>query len=68
MTWSQIGQAISSHTFLRAVAIFFHVCDHIMSVVTYHMNAFSYVDSQKWVTGASDDVLITEKMSINEGK
>ena len=47
---------------------FFHAYDQIMSVVTYHMNAFSYVDSQKWVTGASDDVLITEKMSVNEGK
>ena len=39
MTQSQIGRAISSHTFLRAVAIFFHVCDHIMSVVTNHINA-----------------------------
>ena len=46
-TWSQIGQAISSHTFLRAVAIFFHVCNNFMSVVTYYINAISYLDSQK---------------------
>ena len=70
MTQSQIGRAISSHTFLRAVAIFFHVCDHIMSVVTYHINAISYLDSQKWVTGSSKVVLwlkIAEKMALNEG-
>ena len=69
-TQSQIGQTISSHTFLRAVAIFFHVCDHIMSVVTYHINAISYLDSQKWVTGSSNVVLwvkIAEKMALNEG-
>ena len=69
-TQSQIGRAISSHTFLRAVAIFFHVCDHIMSVVTYHINAISYLYSQKWVTGSSNVVLwvkIAEKMALNEG-
>ena len=69
-TQSQIGRAISSHTFLRAVAIFFHVCDHIMSVVTYHISAISYLDSQKWVTGSSNVVLwvkIAEKMALNEG-
>ena len=52
-------------------AVMIHAFDLIMNVVTYHMNAISCVDSQKWVTGASDDVLrvkITEKMSINEGK
>ena len=69
-TQSQIGRAISSHTFLRAVAIFFHVCDHIVSVVTYHINAISYLNSQKWVTGSSNAVLwvkIAEKMALNEG-
>ena len=41
-----------------------------MSVVTYHINAISYLDSQKWVTGSSNVVLwvkIAEKMALNEG-
>ena len=52
-------------------AVMIHAFDLIMNVVTYHMNAISYIDSQKWVTGSSDNVLwvkITEEMSIYKGK
>ena len=35
---------------------FFFTYVIMTSVVTYHINAISYLDSQKWVTGSSNDI------------